>query len=65
MDSKSEYRKKLFEASAKKNINDEDYLFLRSTKRYKAKTEILSTLFINNLKKFKKQKTSHYSHLII
>lgn len=56
MDSKSEYRKKLFEASAKKNINDEDYLFLRSTMRYKAKTEDLSILFVNNLKEFNNQK---------
>lgn len=56
MDSKSEYRKKLFEASAKKNINDEDYLFLRSTMRYKAKTENLSPLFFNDFEKFKNKK---------
>lgn len=56
MDSKSDYRKKIFEASAKKNINDEDYLFLRSTMRYKAKPVNLSTLFIEDFKEFKKQK---------
>lgn len=56
MDSKSEYRKKLFEASAKDNIGDEDYLFLRSTMRYKAKTENLSPLFFNDFEKFKNKK---------
>jgi len=56
MDSKSEYRKKLFEASAKNKISDEDYLFLRSTMRYKAKTENLSPLFFNDFEKFKNKK---------
>ncbi|MDW4502966.1 hypothetical protein QI113_12275 [Staphylococcus saprophyticus] len=56
MDSKSEYRKKLFEASAKNKINDDDYLFLRSTMRYKAKTKSLSPIFIKDFKEFNQQK---------
>ncbi|WP_210139042.1 hypothetical protein [Staphylococcus sp. GDY8P156P] len=56
MDSKSEYRKKLFESSAKNNITNEDYLFLRSTMRYKAKTKNLSPIFIKDFKEFSEQK---------
>ncbi|SUM53568.1 Uncharacterised protein [Staphylococcus epidermidis] len=56
MDSKSEYRKTLFEKSAKKIVNGEDYLFLRSTMRYKPKTDNLTIPFIEDRNTFKNEK---------